>query len=203
MQYYISYSTFVDSRLFTLDTRILIFADFPRNYSNFDFCWSPKRLGTNPPLGYYPYYPYYLVVCLYMWYFIHYYPYCPYYLVVCQYLWYFIHYYPYYLVVCLYVIFYLLLPLLLGGLSIYVIFYSLLPLLLGGLSIYVIFSTRMQLKIKMLITLITGNKGKESKIEINILSKFLCTYHRPVGMDVNTIRHYTFIYTVIHSSVMY
>ena len=55
----------------------------------------------------------------------------------------------------------------------------------------------------MLITLITGNKGKESKIEINILSKFLCTYHRPVGMDVNTTRHYTFIYTLMHSSVVY
>ena len=65
-----------------------------------------------------------------------------------------------------------LLPLLLGGLSIYVIFYSLLPLLLGGLSIYVIFSTRMQLKIKMLITLITGNKGKESKIVVVFQASF-------------------------------
>ena len=69
-------------------------------------------------------------------------------------------------------IFYLLLPLLLGGLSIYVIFYSLLPLLLGGLSIYVIFSTRMQLKIKMLITLITGNKGKESKLVVVFQASF-------------------------------
>ena len=120
MQYYISYSTFVDSRLFTLDTRILIFADFPRNYSNFDFCWSPKRLGTNPPLGYYPYYPYYLVVCLYMWYFIHYY---PYYLVVCLYMWFSLH-------------------------------------------------DRMQLKIKMLITLITGNKGKESKLVVVFQASF-------------------------------
>ena len=53
------------------------------------------------------------------------------------------------------------------------IFYSLLPLLLGGLSIYVIiYIYIMQLKIKMLITLITGNKGKESKIVVVFQASF-------------------------------
>ena len=66
-----------------------------------------------------------------------------------------------------------LLPLLPAGLSIYVIFYSLLPLLLGGLSIYVIFSTRLQLNIKMLIT---GNKGKESKIVVVFQASFVKTH---------------------------